>query len=99
MQNDIRWLILNFPEKAVTESSALEIMFDSSLPSDVTFQLKVFLSSALQKFLISLLTFVLVSIVLGPCQPHRSLDLLPACIWQSSLHSAIRNACFGKSLN
>ncbi|KAJ5217499.1 uncharacterized protein N7469_011124 [Penicillium citrinum] len=43
MQNDIRWLILNFPEKAITESSALEIMFDSSLPSDVTHQLKYLL--------------------------------------------------------
>lgn len=41
MQNDVRWLILNFPEKAITEASALEIMFDSSLPSDVNFQLKV----------------------------------------------------------
>lgn len=41
MQSDVRWLILNFPEKAITEAGALEIMFDSSLPSDVNFQLKV----------------------------------------------------------
>jgi phosphatidylinositol 4-kinase len=41
MQSDVRWLILNFPEKAIPEASALEIMFESSLPSDVTFQLKV----------------------------------------------------------
>lgn len=41
MQQDVRWLIMNFPEKAITEASALEIMFDSSLPSDVNFQLKV----------------------------------------------------------
>lgn len=41
MQNDVRWLILNYPEKAIPEASALEIMFDSSLPSDVNFQLKV----------------------------------------------------------
>ncbi|KAJ5899829.1 hypothetical protein N7495_004573 [Penicillium taxi] len=43
MQTDIRWLILNFPEKAMSEASALEIMFDSSLPSDVNFQLKYLL--------------------------------------------------------
>lgn len=41
MQSDVRWLILNFPEKAIPEASALEIMFESSLPSDVNFQLKV----------------------------------------------------------
>lgn len=43
MQSDVRWLILNFPEKAITEAGALEIMFDSSLPSDVNFQLKYLL--------------------------------------------------------
>ena len=41
MQNDVRWLILNFPERVIEEPSALEIMFDNSLPVDVTFQLKV----------------------------------------------------------
>lgn len=41
IQSDVRWLILNFPEKVIKEASALEIMFDSSLPSDVNFQLKV----------------------------------------------------------
>lgn len=41
MQTEIRWLILNFPEKATREPSALEIMFDSSLQADVNFQLKV----------------------------------------------------------
>ncbi|KAJ5730120.1 uncharacterized protein N7483_004628 [Penicillium malachiteum] len=43
MQSDVRWLILNFPEKAIPEASALEVMFDSSLPSDVNFQLKYLL--------------------------------------------------------
>ncbi|KAF3391336.1 Phosphatidylinositol 4-kinase STT4 [Penicillium rolfsii] len=43
MQTEIRWLILNFPEKAVHEPSALEIMFDSSLQPDVNFQLKYLL--------------------------------------------------------
>lgn len=43
MQADIRWLILNFPEKVIGEPSALEIMFDASLPSDVNSQLKYLL--------------------------------------------------------
>lgn len=43
MQSDVRWLILNFPEKVIVEPSALEIMFDASLPSDVNFQLKYLL--------------------------------------------------------
>lgn len=43
MQADVRWLILNFPDKVVGEPSALEIMFDASLPSDVNSQLKYLL--------------------------------------------------------
>ncbi|OGE54236.1 hypothetical protein PENARI_c006G05685 [Penicillium arizonense] len=43
MQSDVRWLILNFPERVIEEPSALEIMFDNSLPVDVTFQLKFLL--------------------------------------------------------
>ncbi|CAL5867762.1 uncharacterized protein PFLUO_LOCUS1982 [Penicillium psychrofluorescens] len=43
LQADVRWLILNFPEKVIGEPTALEIMFDSSLSSDVNFQLKYLL--------------------------------------------------------
>lgn len=43
MQADVRWLILNFPEKVIDEPGALEIMFDASLPSDVNSQLKFLL--------------------------------------------------------
>lgn len=43
MSSDLRWLILNFPEKVITEASALEIMFEESLPSDVNYQLKYLL--------------------------------------------------------
>jgi phosphatidylinositol 4-kinase len=41
LKNDVRWLLLNFPEKVIEEASSLEIMFGTSLPSDVSFQLKV----------------------------------------------------------
>jgi phosphatidylinositol 4-kinase len=45
MKNDIRWLLLNFPEKALDEPSSLEVVLGAELPSDVSFQLKVRLSS------------------------------------------------------
>ncbi|PWY64474.1 phosphatidylinositol 4-kinase [Aspergillus heteromorphus CBS 117.55] len=43
LRNDIRWLLLNFPEKAIDESSALEILLGSALPVDVHYQLKYLL--------------------------------------------------------
>ncbi|CAG8894836.1 unnamed protein product [Penicillium nalgiovense] len=43
MQADVRSLILSFPEKVIEEPSALEIMFDNCLPTDVGSQLKYML--------------------------------------------------------
>ncbi|KAF5857163.1 phosphatidylinositol-4- kinase [Aspergillus alliaceus] len=43
LKNDIRWLLLNFPEKIVDEPSSLEIMLGATLPADVSFQLKYLL--------------------------------------------------------
>lgn len=43
MQDDVRLLVLNFPEKVLEEPSALAIMFDNSLPVDVSSQLKYLL--------------------------------------------------------
>lgn len=31
---------MTFPERAISEPEALHVLFDSELPSDVTFQLK-----------------------------------------------------------
>ena len=45
LKNDIRWLVLNFPDKAIDEPSALEVIFGSALPADVHSQLKVCQSS------------------------------------------------------
>jgi phosphatidylinositol 4-kinase len=41
INNDVRWLLLNFPEKAMEVPESVEMMFGSSLPADVTHQLKV----------------------------------------------------------
>lgn len=41
VHKEVRWLILNFPAKAVSEPEALPVLFGGSLPGDVSFQLKV----------------------------------------------------------
>ncbi|KAL6233892.1 hypothetical protein BDW75DRAFT_180243 [Aspergillus navahoensis] len=43
LSNDIRRLLLSFPEKAIDEPSSLEIMLGSALPADVSSQLKYLL--------------------------------------------------------
>lgn len=40
---EVRWLLLNFPAKAVAEPEALPVLYDGSLPEDVSFQLKYLL--------------------------------------------------------
>ena len=41
IKNEVRWLILNFPEKVLAEPDALEILLGSALSSDISYQLKV----------------------------------------------------------
>lgn len=41
LKNDLRWLVLNFPEKVIEEPGCLEIMLGATLPTDVSVQLKV----------------------------------------------------------
>jgi phosphatidylinositol 4-kinase len=41
LQKEIRWLLLNFPDKAISEPEAVHILLGGSLPSDVNYQLKV----------------------------------------------------------
>lgn len=41
LTNDVRWMLVNFPDKAVGEPDALQILLGASLPDDVSFQLKV----------------------------------------------------------
>lgn len=42
--SELRWLLLNFPDKVLDQPDALEILLGPSLPSDVSFQLKASLS-------------------------------------------------------
>lgn len=41
LANDIRLLLLNCPEKAIEEPDALQILLGATMPTDVSFQLKV----------------------------------------------------------
>lgn len=43
LRSDVRWLLLNFPEKAVSEADGLELLLGSTLPRDISFQLKYLL--------------------------------------------------------
>ncbi|KAI2100516.1 phosphatidylinositol-4- kinase [Ophidiomyces ophidiicola] len=43
IQNDVRWLLFNFPEKVIDEPDCLEILLGPALPEDITFQLKYLL--------------------------------------------------------
>lgn len=40
---EVRWLLLNFTDKALSEPEALPILLGGELPSDVTFQLQVYI--------------------------------------------------------
>ncbi|KIH86276.1 phosphatidylinositol 4-kinase [Sporothrix brasiliensis 5110] len=43
VHREVRWLLLNFPSKAIDEPDALPILLDGALPHDVSFQLKYLL--------------------------------------------------------
>ncbi|KAI0842260.1 hypothetical protein F5Y06DRAFT_259383 [Hypoxylon sp. FL0890] len=43
IHNEVRWLLLNFPARAIVEPEALPILLGGELPADVRFQLKFLL--------------------------------------------------------
>ncbi|KAI1369409.1 phosphatidylinositol 3 [Xylaria arbuscula] len=43
VHQEVRWLLLNFPAKALCDAEALSILFGGELPQDVRFQLKYLL--------------------------------------------------------
>ncbi|KAH8676772.1 phosphatidylinositol 3 [Tricladium varicosporioides] len=43
IQKEIRWLLLNFPDKAISEPEGVQLLLGETLPSDVSFQLKYLL--------------------------------------------------------
>lgn len=93
--NEVRSLLLKYPEKAVSEPEALPILLGSSMPADVTSQLKVSASKAQDGVL--RLTFAVFA-VLGTGEPDHRGDLFHAGISEPSFYHAIRHACTGEPL-
>lgn len=70
--NDVRFLVLNFPEKALSEPEAVQLLLGSALPADLSFQLKV-CSTIPFSYLVLTST---VPPVLGSRQSNNSCNLL-----------------------
>ncbi|KAF2474802.1 phosphatidylinositol 3-kinase 3 [Lindgomyces ingoldianus] len=43
LTTEVRWMVLNFPHKVLDEPDSIEILLESKLPDDVSFQLKYLL--------------------------------------------------------
>ncbi|TVY20394.1 Phosphatidylinositol 4-kinase STT4 [Lachnellula arida] len=43
LHKEVRWLLLNFPDKAISEPEAVQVLLGDTLPNDVSFQLKYLL--------------------------------------------------------
>lgn len=41
LTQEVRWQVLNFPHKVLDDPDALELLLGNQLPTDVSFQLKV----------------------------------------------------------
>lgn len=92
--DEVRWKLVKLPEKAIDEPDALQLLLGSTLPNDISFQLKVSASPCLKNE--TLLTTV-VLVILGSGQPDNCGYLLHARIWQPPLHHSICHAGFRKS--
>lgn len=91
LQRDIRFLLLTMPEKAVSEPEALHLIFGGLLPEDVALQhLKVcFKHGHLWVYQLTLI----VSSVLGACEPCHSRYHVLAGLRGPSFHYPVRYAC------
>lgn len=94
LHHDIRLLLLQFPDKAISEPEAVHILLGDTLPPDVAFQMKV---RGLRALFINQLTNLVPSI-LGSCQPDIRCYIFPTVIPKPSLYRSICYASFGKSL-
>lgn len=95
IHQQVRALLLKYPEKAVSEPDALAIMLGSSMPADLTSQLKV--CALTPHYGIAELTCT-VSAVLVTGEPNHRCDILHAGISESSISDSICYAGTGKPL-
>lgn len=90
LQRDVRALLLDYPEKAISEPDSLRLLVGPSLPLDLSSQLKVNLHD---DFCFQTLTSK-VPFILGCGQPNNGGNILPTGIWKPSIHPPIRYASF-----
>lgn len=90
LQRDVRALLLDNPEKAISEPDSLRLLLGPSLPLDLSSQLKV---NFYHDFWFQTLT-VKVSPLLGCGQPNNGGNIFPTGVWKSSIYPAIRYASF-----
>ena len=41
VRQDVRWLLVNFPEKAIGVADGISLLLGSAIPNDISYQLKV----------------------------------------------------------
>lgn len=73
VQSQVRWHLVNSPEKALDEPDALQLLLGSALPGDISFQLKV---SSVPEFMNIVLTSSVPSVLDSSESNHRSNVLL-----------------------
>lgn len=93
LHQDVRLLLLQFPDKAISEPEAVHILLGDTLPSDVAFQMKV---RDLKELLSNRLT-KLVPFILGSCQPDICGYIFLTVISKPSLHRSVCYAGVGES--
>lgn len=93
--DEVRLLLMSFPEKATAEPDALKVLLGNSLPSDVTVQMKVvLLPHDLQQTLTAI-----VSTILETSQSRHRRYVFLARIHKPSIHYPICHARLGKPLS
>ena len=95
LQKEIRWILLNFPEKAIFDPEAVQILLQGTIPPDVTHQLKVCSWYPICEE--RLLNF-LVPTVLVECQSSQCRDVFPSSLSKPPFGAAICHARFGEPL-
>lgn len=71
IQNEVRWQLVNYPEKALDEPEALQLLLGSTLPGDVSSQLKVSIVAVVFLALLVLTAYSISCTGLPSTQSHR----------------------------
>ena len=86
---------MRYPENATAEPDALKILLGSSLPSDLTVQMKVLIFSINLQYALIVTVFAL----LEPSKSSHCCYVFPTGIPEQPVHPPICHACLGKSFS